>query len=50
MLIAEGSPWAPDDAQWQFYELLGRASGIRAGTTEILKTILAERVLELPKD
>jgi len=48
--IAEGSPWAPDDGQWQFYELLARASGIRAGTTEILKNILAERVLGLPKD
>ena len=48
--IAEGSTWAPDDGQWQFYELLARASGIRAGTTEILKNILGERVLGLPKD
>src|SRR5438105_8008879 len=45
-----GGPWAPDDGQWQFYELLARASGIRAGTTEILKNILGERVLGLPKD
>jgi alkylation response protein AidB-like acyl-CoA dehydrogenase len=48
--IGEGSPWAPDDGQWEFYELLARASGIRAGTTEILKNILGERVLGLPKD
>jgi alkylation response protein AidB-like acyl-CoA dehydrogenase len=48
--IAEGSPWAPDHGQWEFYELLARASGIRAGTTEILKNILGERVLGLPKD
>jgi len=48
--IAEGSEWAPDDGQWQFYELLARGSGIRAGTTEILKNILAERVLGLSKD
>jgi alkylation response protein AidB-like acyl-CoA dehydrogenase len=48
--IAEGSAWAPDDGQWQFYELLARGSGIRAGTTEILKNILGERVLGLPKD
>jgi alkylation response protein AidB-like acyl-CoA dehydrogenase len=48
--IAEGSPWAPDDGQWQFYELLARGSGIRAGTTEILRNILGERVLGLPKD
>ena len=32
-----GTEWAPDDGQWEFYELLARASGIRAGTTEILK-------------
>ena len=48
--IAEGSPWAPDEGQWEFYELLARASSIRAGTTEILKNILGERVLGLPKD
>ena len=48
--IAAGSPWAPDEGQWQFYELLARGSGIRAGTTEILRNILGERVLGLPKD
>ena len=48
--IADGSAWAPDDGQWQFYELLARGSGIRAGTTEILTNILGERVLGLPKD
>jgi len=47
--IADGA-WAPDEGQWQFYELLARGSGIRAGTTEILKNILGERVLGLPKD
>jgi alkylation response protein AidB-like acyl-CoA dehydrogenase len=48
--LAEATPWAPDDGQWQFYALLAQASGIRAGTTEILKNILGERVLGLPKD
>ena len=48
--IAAGSEWAPDEGQWQFYALLARGSGIRAGTTEILKNILGERVLGLPKD
>ena len=48
--IAEGSPWAVDGGQWEFYELLARGSGIRAGTSEILRNILAERVLGLAKD
>jgi len=48
--IAPGSPWAPDEGQWEFYELLARGSGIRAGTSEILRNILGERVLGLPKD
>jgi alkylation response protein AidB-like acyl-CoA dehydrogenase len=46
----EGTAWAPDEGQWEFYALLAQASGIRAGTTEILKNILGERVLGLPKD
>jgi alkylation response protein AidB-like acyl-CoA dehydrogenase len=48
--LAHGTDWAPDEGQWEFYELLARGSGIRAGTTEILKNILGERVLGLPKD
>ena len=48
--LAGESAWAPDEGQWEFYALLAQASGIRAGTTEILKNILSERVLGLPKD
>jgi alkylation response protein AidB-like acyl-CoA dehydrogenase len=48
--VTHGSEWAPDGGQWAFYCLLARASGIRAGTSEILKNILGERVLGLPKD
>ncbi len=48
--IAAPSPHAPDDGQWEFYALLARGSGIRAGTSEILRNILGERVLGLPKD
>jgi alkylation response protein AidB-like acyl-CoA dehydrogenase len=48
--IETGSRWAPDDGQWEFYALLAQASGIRAGTSEILRNILGERVLGLPKD
>ncbi len=48
--IVAPSPWAPDEGQWAFYCLLARGSGIRAGTSEILRNILGERVLALPKD
>jgi alkylation response protein AidB-like acyl-CoA dehydrogenase len=48
--IAAPSAWAPDEGQWEFYCCLARGSGIRAGTTEILRNILGERVLGLPKD
>jgi alkylation response protein AidB-like acyl-CoA dehydrogenase len=48
--IAAPSAWAPDEGQWAFYCCLARGSGIRAGTTEILRNILGERVLGLPKD
>jgi alkylation response protein AidB-like acyl-CoA dehydrogenase len=48
--LAPGSPRAPDEGQWEFYCLLARGSGIRAGTSEILRNILGERVLGLPKD
>ena len=48
--ITPGSTWAPDEGQWEFYALLAQASGIRAGTSEILRNILGERVLGLAKD
>jgi alkylation response protein AidB-like acyl-CoA dehydrogenase len=47
--ITEG-PWATDGGQWAYNCLLVRASTLRAGTSEILKNILGERVLSLPKD
>ena len=48
--LARGTEWAPDEGQWEFYMCLAQGSGIRAGTSEILRNILGERVLGLPKD
>ena len=35
---------------WQYHFLRSKANTIEAGTSEILKNIIAERVLRLPKD
>ncbi len=41
--------WGFDDGQWAFNYLRARANTIEAGTSEILRNIVAERVLGLPK-
>jgi len=41
--------WSFDDGQWAFNYLRTRANTIEAGTSEILRNIVAERVLGLPK-
>jgi alkylation response protein AidB-like acyl-CoA dehydrogenase len=42
--------WAVDEGYWTYLLLRSRASGIRGGTSEILRNVLAERVLGLPRD
>jgi alkylation response protein AidB-like acyl-CoA dehydrogenase len=37
------------EARWQYLYLRGRGHSIEAGTTEVLKNIIAERVLGLPR-
>jgi alkylation response protein AidB-like acyl-CoA dehydrogenase len=46
--LAEGDH-AVDDGKWQHAFLRARANSIEGGTTEILKNIIAERVLGLPR-
>jgi alkylation response protein AidB-like acyl-CoA dehydrogenase len=46
--VTEG-PGAVGDGRWQYGYLRGRGHTIEAGTTEILKNIVAERVLGLPR-
>ena len=46
ILGEEGAYW---DSPWTYRLLRSRANSIEGGTTEILKNIVAERVLGLPR-
>src|SRR3954462_10463780 len=46
--LARGSENAIDNGAWQYGFLPSRANSIEGGTTDILKNIIAERVLGLP--
>ena len=46
----QGSPRAVGDGWWQYRALRSRGDTIAGGTSEIMRNILAERVLGLPKD
>ena len=47
--LLRDSPHAIDDGRWQFTFLRSRANTIEAGTSEIQRNIIAQRVLGLPK-
>jgi alkylation response protein AidB-like acyl-CoA dehydrogenase len=48
--IAEGSPWSVADGYWQQRFLRSKGATIEAGSSEIQRNIIGERVLGLPKD
>jgi alkylation response protein AidB-like acyl-CoA dehydrogenase len=49
-LLAAAAPEVPERGRWTWGFLKTRASTIGAGTTEIQRTTIAERVLGLPRD
>ena len=47
--LVKGSKWAVDSGHWSYQFLRSRADTVAGGTSEILRNIIGERVLGLPK-
>jgi alkylation response protein AidB-like acyl-CoA dehydrogenase len=48
-MLEEGSPHAVEDGRWQYGTLRARGNTIEEGTSEIQRSIIAERLLGMPK-
>jgi alkylation response protein AidB-like acyl-CoA dehydrogenase len=48
-VLAQGSTQVVDDGRWQYALLRSRGNTIEEGTSEIQRSIIAERLLHLPK-
>ncbi len=48
-LLVRGSPHAVDEGQWPYRMLYSRGRTIAAGTSEVQRNIIAERLLGLPR-
>ena len=49
-MVAEGSPFTVGEGAWQYAFLRAKGNTIEAGSSEIQRNIIGERVLGLPKD
>jgi alkylation response protein AidB-like acyl-CoA dehydrogenase len=48
-VLEEGSPHAVEGGRWQYGTLRARGNTIEEGTSEIQRSIIAERLLGMPK-
>ena len=48
-MLVEGEPLADEDGRWQDVFLYARAWTIAGGTNEIMRNLIAERGLGLPR-
>ena len=48
-VLARGAPHALDEGRWEYEYLWSRAATIYAGTSEVQRNVISQRVLGLPR-